>query len=82
MGNEACGKIHALWYSLIISAIINNLNPRLYIHYILSKVHQLRRGEIEPIALLPDRIDLVELERFGSEQIEFGRKMLSAFDTS
>jgi len=82
IGNEDCGKIHALWYSLIISAIINELNPRVYIHYLLTKVHQLRRGEIDPISLLPDRIDIKELERFAAEQIEFGRKMLTAFDTS
>jgi transposase len=82
IGNEDSGKIHALWYTLIISAIINDLNPRLYIHYILTKVHQLRRGEIDPLTLLPDRIDINELEKFSAEQIEFGKKMLSAFNTS
>src|SRR5271156_6355430 len=82
IGNESCGKIHALWYTLIISSVINDLNPRVYIHYILTKVHQLRRGEIDPLSLLPDRIDVNELERFSIEQIEFGKKMLSAFDTS
>jgi transposase len=82
IGNEKCGKIHALWYTLIISSIINDLNPRVYIHYILTKVHQLRREEIDPLTLLPDRIDLNELERFALAQIEFGKKMLSAFNTS
>lgn len=48
IGNENCGKIHALWYTLIISSIMNELNPRVYIHYLLTKVHQLRRGEIDP----------------------------------
>lgn len=82
MGNEECGKIHALWYTLIISSIINDLNPRVYIHYLLTKVHSLRRGEIDPLSLLADRIDIKELERFSMEQIEFGKKMLSAFNTS
>jgi hypothetical protein len=82
IGNEACGKIHALWYTLIISSIINDLNPRVYIHYILTKVHELRRREIDPISLLPDRIDFNELERFATEQIEFGKKMLASFNTS
>jgi transposase len=82
IGNEECGKIHALWYTLIISAIINDLNPRVYIHYILTKVHELRRGEINPLILLPDRIDINELSQFAAEQIEFGKKMLSAFNTS
>lgn len=82
IGNEDCGKIHALWYTLIISSIINDLNPRVYIHYILTKVHELRRGEIDPLSLLPDRIDINELERFALAQIEFGKKMLATFNTS
>jgi len=82
IGNEDCGKLHALWYTLIISSIINDLNPRVYIHYLLTKVHALRRNEIDPLTLLPDRIDIKELERFSAEQIEFGKKVLSAFDTS
>jgi len=82
IGNEDCGKIHALWYTLIISAIINELNPRVYIHYLLSKVHQLRRGEVDPVTLLPDRIDIKALERFAIEQVEFGKKMLNAFNSS
>jgi transposase len=82
IGNEDCGKIHALWYTLIISAIINEINPRVYIHYLLTQVHQLRSGKVEPVTLLPDRIDITKLERFAAEQIEFGKKMLSAFNIS
>jgi len=77
MGNEDCGKIHAVWYTLIISAIINDINPRVYIHYLLSKSHDLRRKTIDPILLLPDRIDMKQLEQFASEQIEFARIMLN-----
>ena len=65
IGNEDCGKIHALWYTLIISSIINDLNPRVYIHYILTKVHELRRGEIDPLSLLPDRINVKNIARFA-----------------
>lgn len=82
IGNEDCGKIHALWYTLIISSILNDLNPRVYIHYILTKVHELRRGKIDPLTLLPDRIDVNKLELFAIEQIEFAKKMLAAFNTS
>ena len=82
IGNEDCGKIHALWYTLIISSVINKLNPPVYIHYLLTKVHQLRRGEIDPISLLPDRIDIKELECFAAEQVEFGKKMMNAFNSS
>ena len=82
IGNEDCGLIHALWYTLIISAIINDLNPRVYIHYLLTKVHELRRGEIDPLSLLPDRIDIKALEQFISEQITFGKNMMGAFNSS
>lgn len=82
MGNEDCGKIHALWYSLIISALINGLNPRVYIHYLLTKVHELRRKLIDPLSLLPDRIDIKQLESFAHEQIEFGRTILNNFNRS
>ena len=76
MGTKDCGKIHALFYSLIISAIINELNPRVYIHYLLTKIHELRRGTIDPITLLPDRIDCHALEQFAMGQIAFGQKMM------
>jgi len=82
IGNKESGKIHAIWYTLIISAIINDINPRLYIHYLFTKVHALRRKEIDPITLLPDRIDVNELERFATTQIEFAKKMLAACNTS
>lgn len=77
MGNEDCGKIHAMWYTFIISAIINEINPRVYIHYLLTKIHELRRKLIDPVTLLPDRIDIKALEQFAAEQIEFGRKILN-----
>ena len=82
IGNEDCGKIHALWYTFVISAIINNINPRVYIHYLLTKVHDLRRKTIDPVTLLPDRIDLKELERFIQEQMDIGKAMMKGFNPS
>lgn len=82
MGNEECGKTHALWYTLIISAIINEINPRVYIHYLLTKVHDLRQKKIDPITLLPDRIDIKELKCFAEAQVEFGRKILNNLNSS
>jgi transposase len=76
-GNKDCGKIHALFYSLIISAIINDLNPRVYIHYLLTKIHDLRRGALDPITLLPDRIDCNALEQFALGQIALGQKIMA-----
>ena len=76
-GNKDCGNIHALFYSLIISAVINELNPRVYIHYLLTKIHDLRRGTIDPITLLPDRIDCDALEQFALGQIALGQKIMA-----
>jgi len=78
IGNKASGKIHAFWYSLIISAIINALNPRLYVHFLLTKIHDLRLGTIDPVTLLPDRIDRLELQKFANEQIEFAREIFNS----
>ena len=57
IGHEDSGKIHSLFYSLILSAVLNELNPRLYLHYWISKVHDLRRGLIDPMTLLPHTIE-------------------------
>ena len=78
IGNKESGKIHALFYSLIISSTINNINPRVYIHYLLTKIHELRLKTIDPITLLPDRIDQSKLQEFATAQIEFGRKILNS----
>lgn len=76
IGNKKSGLIHAFFYSLILSALMNEINPRVYIHYLLTQIHNLRLGVIDPIALLPDRIDCELLQQFAIEQIEFGRKIL------
>ena len=78
IGNKDSGKIHALWFTLVISAVINDINPRVYIHYLLSKIHAIRRKEIDPMTLLPDRIDCDELQRFASAQIAFGKEIMDS----
>lgn len=78
IGNKNSGKMHALFYSLVMSAVLNSLNPRVYIHYLLTKIHELRRGEIDPLTLLPDRIDCKALEQFAVEQIAFGKKIMNS----
>lgn len=78
IGHKESGKIHALFYSLIISAVLNAINPRVYIHYLLTKIHDLRKKTIDPITLLPDRIDRAQLEQFAREQIALGKKMLDS----
>lgn len=72
------GKIHALFYSLIMSCVLNQLNPRIYIHYILTRIHDLRKKTVDAVSLLPHLIDRDVLKRFAEEQIKFGQQMLSS----
>ena len=79
MGHQESAKIHALFYSLVLSAYLNGLNPRLYLHYLLSKVHELRQKKIDPDSLLPHAIDTDALQAFSSEQLQQAKIILSAF---
>jgi transposase len=78
MGHEDSGKIHALWYSLVLSAMINGLNPRIYIHYLLTQVHALRNKAVEPESLLPHAIDRNKLKSFADDQIELAKQVLDS----
>ena len=77
IGHKDSGKIHALFYSLVLTCVLNNLNPRVYLHYVISRLHDLRRGTVEPGTLLPHIIDRDVLKKFSEEQIESGKKVLS-----
>lgn len=57
MGNETTARKAALLYSLIQTCKINHINPRAYLNYILTKVHDIRRGESDVMSLLPQFID-------------------------
>ena len=48
VGHEESSKIHTLWFSFIISAIMKGLNLRVYIHFLLSKAHKIRIKTINP----------------------------------
>lgn len=78
MGHEESGKIHALWFSLIISAIINGLNPQVYIHFLLTKIHDIRIKSVDPKTLLPHTIDRVVLQIFADQQITFAKLLLNS----
>ena len=78
MGHEESGKIHALWFSFIISAIMNGLNPRVYIHFLLSKTHELRTKTIDPKTLLPHMIDRNALQAFADQQVAFAKVLLDS----
>jgi transposase len=68
--HEESGAINGLLYSLVQSALLNGLEPRTYLHYVLTKVHDLRRKKINPNDLLPHVIDRTILEAFAEKQIE------------
>lgn len=76
-GHEESGAVHALWYSLVLSAIINGLNPRVYVHFLLTKIHEIRVKAIDPATLLPHTIDLVQLKAFAEEQIALAKEVLN-----
>lgn len=67
IGNKNSGQIHTFFYSLILSAILNKLNPRLYLHYLITKIHDIRRGTIDSMTLLPHTINQNELTAFASK---------------
>lgn len=76
MGNEDSGAVHALFYSLLISSVANNLNPRVYFHYLIMHVHAIRRKELDLAKLLPHNIDSKILEAFAQEQLDKTKNLL------
>jgi len=78
MGNKDSGIVHSLFYSLIISSIMNNLNPRVYLHYLIMKIHEIRLGKVEPKTLLPHLIDQELLKQFAKEQLDKAKELLNS----
>lgn len=78
MNNEDSGSINAFWYSLVLSAMLNGLNPRIYIHYLLMNLHNMRRQYVDPMTLLPHTIDPLKLRLFEQEQIAFAKQVLDS----
>jgi hypothetical protein len=58
VGNEQSANKAALLYSLIQSCHINKIDARKYLVYVLEKVHAMRKGEVDPVSLLPQFIDV------------------------
>lgn len=66
--HEESGRIAALYYSLIQSAKMNGLNPRIYMHYLLTQVHALRKRTVNAVDLLPHRINPDILNQFAENE--------------
>jgi hypothetical protein len=77
ISHEESGLVHALWYSLICSAVINGLNPRVYVHYLLMQIHKIRKGTLDPTTVLPHTIDHQQLRQFADQQIALARQVLN-----
>lgn len=57
VGNEESAAKSALLYSLIQTCILNRIDPYDYLVYVLNQAHKMRRGEVDPVTLLPQFID-------------------------
>jgi hypothetical protein len=60
------------------SQMTNGLNPRAYVHYILTKIHDVRMNKIDPKLLLPHAIDPSQLQIFVDEQLALAKQMLNS----
>ena len=77
IGNKDSGIVHSLFYSLLLSCILNKLNPRIYLHYVIMQIHNIRQGKINPKQLLPHTIDKDLLAKFAQEQIIKAKNLLN-----
>ena len=82
MGNQNSGTINALWFTLVGSALINNINPRIYIHYLLTQIHGIRQKTIDVKTLLPHTIEHSVLEKFAAEQMNIAKEVFNSVSTS
>ena len=57
---------------------MHGLNPRVYVHYLLSKIHDIRMKKIDPAMLLPHTIDLAKLKAFADEQVALAKEVLNS----
>ena len=51
------GKIMALFFSLIQTCLMHDIDPRQYLTYVFQQIPRLRRKEVEAMSLLPQFID-------------------------
>jgi transposase len=61
VGNQKGADASALFYSLIQTCILNEIEPRKYFNYLLRHVKEMRVGTIEAKDLLPQNIDVRKL---------------------
>ena len=62
VGNHRGAEAAALFYSLIQTCKLNNIEPRKYFNAILNHVHDMRQGKIKPRDLLPQTIEIEKIK--------------------
>jgi len=72
------GKNTVQNFLLVLSAMMNDLNPRVYIYYLLNQIHAMRTKKVDPATLLPHVIDKNKLQAFANEQIEICKEVLDS----
>ena len=82
MGDKDSGTINAMWYTLVQSALLNNLNPRVYIHYLLTQTHAIRKKTVDVATLLPHTIDHAILQNFAKEQMALAKEVFNSLSAS
>lgn len=75
IGNQEGGETSALFYSLLQSCRLNQLDGWSYLFYVLGQVHALRKGEITARELLPHRVDPKAIKK---SVLEYMQKMAVA----
>lgn len=78
MGHQQSASIHALFYSLVLSAILNHINPRLYLNYMLTQIHLIRQRKVDPYTLLPHIINKDLLNHFAHQQLLQAKSVLNS----
>ena len=71
------GAINGMLYSFVQSCLLNGLEPRTYINYLLTKVHDIRRKTVDLQSLLPHMIEPDVLKVFAQQQIQLNREILN-----
>lgn len=62
VGNEKGGRASGFFYSLLQTCQLNNINTRNYFNYILCKIPEIRRKQIDLRSILPQYIDIALLK--------------------
>ena len=57
LGNERSANTAAFFYSIIQTCILNDIDSRKYLIYVLTQAGKMRRNETDPVKLLPQFID-------------------------